>query len=420
MRAKVSILLSGLVCVACSAGASKDGPSPAPGGDGGFVFDSGTPVGADGGLHVDGATPSPDTALDPDAACASEVQKGSRTPLDIVVLLDQSGSMKESSKWTSVTTALASFVDDSASSGIGVGLQYFSIPVKGTDPAVEACLSSCRDCACAASCGCTGGCSVVTSGGVTKVSCAPGGMSCSVSDYAAVEVPIAPLPGVASAIKASMSKHAPSGGTPTRPALEGVISYARSFQAANPDHRVVIVLATDGVPSTGECSPNTVADVESVASGAKKATPSISTFVIGVGKDLTALNGIAAAGGTTSAYLVDTSSGAVKSFTDALNAIRASSLACEYLIPVPKDGSKIDFSKVNVEFTKGDGSKLTLLQVPDAAHCDPATGGWFYDKSTAPTRIEICPASCDLFAKEAAGAVLQILLGCQTLVAPPR
>ena len=38
-------------------------------------------------------------------------------------------------------------------------------------------------------------------------------------------------------------------------------------------------------------------------------------------------------------------------FIDALNAIRGTKLACEYLIPAPPPGEKLDFNKVNVEHT---------------------------------------------------------------------
>ena len=54
------------------------------------------------------------------------------------------------------------------------------------------------------------------------------------------------------------------------------------------------------------------------------ATGADATFVIGVGPSLSALNGIAAAGGTTSAFLVDTSANVNQQFLDAMNAIRNS------------------------------------------------------------------------------------------------
>lgn len=411
--------LVGLVSLVggCAAAADREGTgglSNRPDGAG-FSADTEGTTGDDGGISVDGTVPSggPD-ALDEDSACASESRKGERTPLDIYFLVDQSGSMKDESKWGNVKLAIKGFVEAKESAGIGVGLQYF--PLMASGAGLDACLASCKDCTCAKACGCTGGCSIVTSGGVTKVSCMPGGTSCDVADYAKPEVEIALLPGVAPAITGSMDKHTPSGGTPTRPALEGALKYANAFLSKHPTHKAVVVLATDGAPSSTECAPNTVPDSVKVAETACKATPSILTFVIGVGKGLTDLDAVAAAGGTTKAFLVDTGGDPVKSLLDAMNKIRATSLACEYLVPPSKDGTPLDYNKVNVSFTK-DGKTTTLLRVANAAACDPVLGGWFYDDPAKPSHIEICGASCDAFNAAGTTGEVQILLGCKTLVA---
>ena len=76
------------------------------------------------------------------------------------------------------------------------------------------------------------------------------------------------------------------------------------------------------------------------------------------------------------------------------------------------------FAKVNVEFTSA-GKKERVLAVADAAACDPAAGGWYYDVNPStggkPTKIMICPATCSRFQSSQQGAV-QIALGCQTQV----
>lgn len=400
--------------MACAAASDRDGTSgrglggpsdPSPSGPNATIEDG-------GGLNAeDAAIASPD-ATDPSGACASETRTAERLPLDIYVLLDQSGSMKDS-KWASAKAAIKAFVTNKASEGVGVGIQYFPLPDPGTG--YETCLAKCTDCTCAKTCGCSGGCSIVTSGGVTKVGCSAGGTSCRAADYASPDVAIATVPGVNSAIIASMDAHSPSGGTPTRPALEGALKYAREHNAKNPTHKVVVVLATDGVPSESECVPNTIPDVKALASSSLSATPSIPTFVIGVGGSLTQLNDIAAAGGTSKAYLVDAAGDAVAKFVEAMSDIRAASLGCEYLIPPSKDGSPLDYAKVNVTFTGKDGKTTTLPQVSGASACDATAGGWYYDDPVKPTRIRVCPASCASFNSAALGAQVSIVLGCKTV-----
>jgi len=69
-----------------------------------------------------------------------------------------------------------------------------------------------------------------------------------------------------------------------------------------------------------------------MAADAFNGTPSIRTFVIGVGGSLNALDGITAAGGTTEAFNVDYDPMATELFLDVLNAMRGAALLCAYLI----------------------------------------------------------------------------------------
>ena len=80
--------------------------------------------------------------------CAAEVSTAKLTPLDMYIMLDVSSSMLEPtagnlSKWDAVKTALETFLTDSASAGLGVGLQYFPL-LKANAPA--SCTSN-ADCA---------------------------------------------------------------------------------------------------------------------------------------------------------------------------------------------------------------------------------------------------------------------------------
>ncbi|HEY3668765.1 MAG TPA: hypothetical protein VGL19_22360, partial [Polyangiaceae bacterium] len=65
-------------------------------------------------------------------ACAAHVSSAEPIPLDMYIMLDSSSSMLDptsatTTKWDAVKTALTSFLNDSASAGLGVGLQYFPL-----------------------------------------------------------------------------------------------------------------------------------------------------------------------------------------------------------------------------------------------------------------------------------------------------
>ena len=75
-----------------------------------------------------------------------------------------------------------------------------------------------------------------------------------------------------------------------------------------------VVLATDGEPTN--CNPNRVETVAERAAEGLAQTPSIKTFVIGVGSELVTLNLIAQKGGTDKAIIVNTAN-AAQEFLDA-------------------------------------------------------------------------------------------------------
>src|SRR5215831_11829447 len=137
----VLLLASWLVgAVACSsdsgsgkaAGTKEDG-GPGTGGSGGSSGSSSAGASnGDGGVLI-GVGTSGNAGQNPDGtSCAQVVRKGEAVPVDMYVLLDKSSSMLDTTgagptKWDAIRSALESFVNDPASSGLGVGLQYFPI-----------------------------------------------------------------------------------------------------------------------------------------------------------------------------------------------------------------------------------------------------------------------------------------------------
>jgi len=312
------------------------------------------------------------------------------------IMLDQSKSMDNivdtatmTSRWSAVTSALKTFVSNPVAATIPVGLQYFGLTgASGGGPGVPG----------------------VPGGGVQVNS------SCTASDYAKADVPIAPLSSNASLITASMAMHTPTSNTPTLPAVEGGIQFVASYASAHPENKVVLVLATDGEPSGCNSS---VMNVSNAAAAGLAGTPSVETYVIGVGSNLTNLDAIAVAGGTKHAFLIGDANVQQELLT-ALTAIQGDVLPCQYTVPSPDKGSTLDFGKVNVRFTPGTGSGQTEFQKVDgAAGCTGAKNLWYYDNEASPTQILLCPETCTMISSDGMAKV-DIVLDCKQTVVVPR
>jgi hypothetical protein len=419
---------------------------------------SGTLAGSAGSISVGGGTGE---------SCALESKKADPLPLDLFVMLDQSTSMTRettpgTTKWTAVTKALEGFFADTKSTGIGAGIQYFgqvdtSIPAtcakdadcgaKGPCFVQKACVGTPDFRFCEASSECSGKpCEALgTCSAQPQVTCflsdgpkcgllggkdlgdctlAPGYCvgrdSCDVAGYRAPAAEIAALPASAPALLSSMQQHAPvSGTTPTGPALQGALEHASEWAKAHPDHIVAVVLATDGLP-TGSCAPSKLPDIAALADVARKASPAVSTYVIGVFANDEVplakpnLDQIAQAGSEQAAFLVTTDATTSAKFLEAMTTIRRTALSCDFTIPMPTT-TTLDFGRVNVRL---DGNEL--LNVPGADKCAEAGGGWYYDvdpqSGGTPTKVTLCPKDCDLF--KASGGTVDVVIGCTTKLAP--
>jgi hypothetical protein len=433
------------------------------------VRDAGGADGPSGNIPLSDARPQTvDATIGPvgDAACAMQTVRTEKLPLDLYLMLDTSFSMLEEtsaglSKWDAVKGALAAFIAEPETRGVGLGLQYF--PLVNKDVA-EDCLSDrdcgtsgpCKrartcspssgldlcetaaDCAAGQTCRLLGGCKRAVDYCVDVGTQCPGTIAdnpcefipgycvgrdrCETALYAAPEVEIAPLPGVAGALVPSLAARQPDGLTPTGPALAGAIQHLRDRLAANPDRRAAVVLATDGFPV--ECTPMTIPDIAAVAHTAAYSMPPIPTFVIGVfspfegDSAMKNLGELADAGGTGKAFIISTGEDVTTAFLAALNQISTTALACEYKIPAANlGGGAIDFTKVNVQYTPGAGLATTLPNVADKAACTPTRGGWYYDAdlggSVKPTKIITCASTCSALRMDSQ-AQIDIVLGCQT------
>lgn len=102
----------------------------------------------------------------------------------------------------------------------------------------------------------------------------------------------------------------------------------------------------------------------------------------------------------------------------ATQVIEGSALACEYTIPPAPNGEDFDPGQVNVEFFDGaNASLLELGKVDDAAACAGVADGWYYDDAAAPTTILLCPQTCESVQGFPPMSRVSIQFGCATVPA---
>lgn len=312
--------------------------------------------------------------------CAVEAKEAETLPADIVFLIDQSQSMIDRhvppddpdgpTRWDVLREAVLSFIDSDSSRDLRMGLSFF--PVPGDEE----------------------------------------GGSCSVADYATPQIGVTALSDGA-ALLSNAYPETPGGGlTPSLPALQGALQYARSWgeRPENLERGVAVVWVTDGYQTI--CDGN-VSDLSALAGAYNNPEDGelrVPTFVVGLGV-VPNLKEVARLGGTGDGFFVADHDDAVKSLEDALRRVANSPSLCEFDFPVAADGSALDPEKVNVQFTpQGSAGSEVVYQTDGAASCAKEPG-WYYDDPENPTKIEVCPSLCGNFG----GGSVSIVVGCKSI-----
>ncbi len=395
--------------------------------------------------------------------CVELSAVASLAKLDVFMLIDSSGSMEGGtslgvSKWDAVKSALTEFLSDPATDGSDVGLTFLpqineDIPTychvdqqcgdtPGACMPLGLCLpSESSTCQTDGQCYvagdhcerlglCEGGAGVFCNlaqgscGGLGD--CRPAGFcenrtACEADAYTIIG--LAQLPDELEGLMFALDSREREGFTPTLPALGGVSQSAIAHASANPRNKVVIVVATDGLPTA--CDPElpiggVPAGIDNVAEIAATArTEAVQTFVIGVFSPHEAtfasgnLDAIALAGGTGDAFIITTDSKVSELFLAVLEHVRRSNV-CEF--GLPEAARDLDLTQIRVQITPSSGAPRWIDWIGEDAACGDRHG-FYFDRDprgdVPPGRVILCPRSC-------ATEPSSILLSCrdQTLELP--
>jgi len=268
-----------------------------------------------------------------DAGCIERSYVLTRKRLDVYLLLDNSASLLLS--WPAILDGLSAFFDDPESRGIGVGLQLF-------------------------------------------------GAACEPEAYATPRVPIAPLPNNATALRNALPP-LPVESTSTLPALRGAITHARQWASTHPDTDTVVLLVTDALPA--ECDPvDYTQQLTQLAQDALQGTPSIRTFVVGIGA-FEAATQIALAGGTDP---ITSATEAMKDrILEGLRSMRTNAQPCSYTWPedLPNQPKTITYQTPQNE-------AQPLIQHPGPQDCQDQQQAYYLETNTTPNQLTTCPYTC--------------------------
>jgi hypothetical protein len=379
-----------------SGGASTSGGAASVGGSAGVSGMGGDAAGGSAGGSAGGGTVVPpvdagwpDVVFTYDAgdvgepdACASTTVSAEPIPLDLIIVVDRSGSMNEpewssrewqeadcnidegtvkDSKWCRAINALMDFFESPSSVGMGVGFRTYA----GEEEDCEAYPSLDVDFG-------------IIQGGATD-----------------------PL---LAALEAEMNAQHAEGFTPTERALKTIIEFTTLRQQANvangdTNRRVIGVLVTDGVPYN--CNTDTV-DLNQLV-----VDHNANTFFIGMaGADYEGLETMADGGGAVEhdlycntdagppCHYYDVGEGDGTVLVDALDEIRSQVIGCQFAVPTAETGL-VDLDSIEVHFTPGGGAATeTLTRVMGGEVNCGTSEGYYTDNDVTPTTILLCPATC--------------------------
>jgi hypothetical protein len=323
--------------------------------------------------------------------CATETASASLEPVYLAFAFDVSGSMGKGDypwhdvklKWEPVVAATRAFLEDPASAGLQASLTVFPNDEEEDE-------------------------------------------RCDAERYTEPDVSMRELPSSAfgEALDAIREEDW-RGGTPTLAVVDGVLSYIEE-QAEEQPGRYAFVLVTDGYPQGCDDDED---DIEEVAELVGAVAGEVPTFVLGIknpeltdedGEEapdtVSDLQSIAVAGGTETAYLIDTGDPTQTSsaFGQAVDRIRGAAISCNIAIPEPPGTRTFEKDKVIVSYASG----ATTTELSYDPECGRESA-WHYDDLDDPTAVVLCEDACAQIQSDP-NATLQVAFTCETVIDVPR
>lgn len=313
--------------------------------------------------------------------CSESATEAAFKKVHLYVIMDKSGSMAWSGKWTGSVGALKTFFGLGESAGLNVALEFFPL---SDDRAAYG--DGCGDDS-------VGECDAVP---------------CSSPMVPGAELTSAAVPADTqeAALGAALDALGPGGMTPSYPALDGALRWARAGQTADDNSLYAVVMVTDGEPTV--CNTNTT-DIARLALTAYLEV-GIRTYAIGMeGADIAALNKVALAGGTGSAFVVGSGDSVEQDLLEAFRAISGDLARCQFDI---SNSDYIEPRDATVLYAPSATADPVELELVDGAD-DCSEGGWYYDDLRDPTKAVLCPSTCTTVEANPEARV-SIRIGCAT------
>lgn len=244
-----------------------------------------------------------------------------------------------------------------------------------------------------------------------------------------VAAPIAPLsPSQRELVQRVNAAQTARGGTPTHAAYEFGIE---QLESSGLDGSRFLVLMTDGIPTfTLDCGGDGMARVDGAplvsSVGERFARADIRTFVIGAPGSEAAreeLSAMALAGGTGASgcnhmgpeschFDMTSEPDFSRALNQALGEIADATLGCDYAVPAPPGGRRLDYDDVSV-VVESAGAQVMEFSPAARGTCD---AGWQYNDNR--TSIRLCDSTCDeLEALVSAdpGLAVRVKFGCRII-----
>ena len=339
------------------------------------------PAGSGGGLGVGGGSSSGSST---GGACAAvtETAENQIQPADIILAIDQSGSMDEETNW--VTSQLNGFANQITMSGIDVHVVVIAgKPGSENGFCIPAPLG-------------TGNCPADDNPPIFQH------VDQHVDSHDALQQILAHYPTYSAMMRPGAAKHVI---VITDDDAEGITAqgFDTAFKALAPpmfDNYVFHgIVADDDDPGSFDCIINP--------------QPCC---------------GVAAAEGTVYKQLINMTQGVFGDLCQqtfqpvwdqvSTQVISNATLACEWDIPEPPEGETFNPDQVNVEYSVDGGPTQPIGQVASQADCANVAHGRYYDDPSNPTKILVCPQTCDVI-QGADTAEVAIAFGCDTIPATP-